>query len=116
MKPRRSRDFGDANRHLADLLSAAAHFGTSVEDISAQFLAMRDRYNLPAKCWEYLRGYKAAIEDGWRRDAIVYLFGEGGTLFSWEDATEEQRKGIMNGSILSGHYWRHNLRPYSTRP
>jgi hypothetical protein len=112
--PKKSRSFDNALLLVRSMLSAAQQYQKTSHDIHADFLSLRGRFHLPTYRWEYLRGYYAAISDGWyQRDLMFCYLDLDGTVWpgNWENLPEHMREHIRShktDELRSGHYWKNS--------
>ena len=117
-KPKRSRSLSQAVSSLTGELNQVSTYGLESADVIRKFQALRNHFNLPLRDWEYLRGYRDATTNAWYRTSLIFLYGMGGRLFTWDEATKEEQAAIMANAegATSGHYWAHNRKLYFGGP
>lgn len=110
MKTKRSRSASEAKTRVQSLISKAEHFEMSSASIQAEYLSLKDEFNLPHYEWRYLLGYLDANRDRWYRNNFVYctVFPDGMILSAnWDSLPEERKEYIRtHPSVISGHFWR----------
>lgn len=112
---KRSRSNSAALSALKSILSQAQAYRWTSAKVIAEYGELHSRFNLPAYSWEYLRGYRDAVQDAWHQNGTVvfrYVMPDGRLMpAKWDDMSEADRDAVRMDTP-SGFFWAGTDAPY----
>ena len=110
---------------LIDLYSRARQYGALYSQLHGDFLEIITKECNGAPQWvkEFLRGYERALNDNLYREFLTFGCYIDGKFYSNDSKRADyyETQGMSariyceksTGNKTIGHYWKHNLKPYS---